>query len=157
MWQAMCLVCVEQREPSLILAVCNHRPAPTAQWAVGQGTADPPGFLLNHSWGVCTPVPTDILMGQAGGRGPTRTRCIFLEIRSHSKIFEKKAHKHDILYTICWCSVAKSCLTLGNPMDCSTPGFPVLHHLPEFAQTHVHWVKRLWMKLHLYWNQFWDA
>ena len=25
-------------------------------------------------------------------------------------------------------------------MDCSTPGFPILHHLPEFAQTHVHWV-----------------
>ena len=25
-----------------------------------------------------------------------------------------------------------------NPMDCSTPGFPVLHHLPEFTQTHVH-------------------
>ena len=25
-------------------------------------------------------------------------------------------------------------------MDCSTPGFPVLHHLPKFAQTHVHWV-----------------
>ena len=34
----------------------------------------------------------------------------------------------------------KSCLTLCNPMDCSMPGFPVLHHLPEFAQTHVHWV-----------------
>ena len=30
--------------------------------------------------------------------------------------------------------------TLFEPMDCSTPGFPVLHHLPEFAQTHVHWV-----------------
>ena len=28
----------------------------------------------------------------------------------------------------------------SQPMDCSTPGFPVLHHLPEFAQTHVHWV-----------------
>ena len=26
-----------------------------------------------------------------------------------------------------------------DPMDCSTPGFPVLHHLLEFAQTHVHW------------------
>ena len=36
------------------------------------------------------------------------------------------------------CSVARSCLTLCNPMDCSTPGFPVLHHLLEFAQTHVH-------------------
>ena len=39
-----------------------------------------------------------------------------------------------------WCSVAKSCLTLCDPMDCRTPGFPVLHHLLEFAQTHVHWV-----------------
>ena len=29
---------------------------------------------------------------------------------------------------------------LFNPMDCSTPGFPVLHQLPELAQTHVHWV-----------------
>ena len=27
-----------------------------------------------------------------------------------------------------------------DPMDCSTPSFPVLHHLPDFAQTHVHWV-----------------
>ena len=37
-------------------------------------------------------------------------------------------------------SVAKSCLTLCDPMDCSTPGFLVFHYLPEFAQTHVHWV-----------------
>ena len=37
-------------------------------------------------------------------------------------------------------SVAKSCLTLCNAMNCSMPGFPVLHCLPEFAQTHVHWV-----------------
>ena len=40
----------------------------------------------------------------------------------------------------CCCSVAQSCLTLCNPMDCSTPGLPVLHCLPEFAQTHVCWV-----------------
>ena len=32
-------------------------------------------------------------------------------------------------------SVAQSCLTLCNPLGCSTPGFPVLHHLPEFAQS----------------------
>ena len=37
-------------------------------------------------------------------------------------------------------SVTNLCLTLCYPMNCSTPGFPVLHHLPEFAQTHVHWV-----------------
>ena len=35
------------------------------------------------------------------------------------------------------CSVTQSCPTLCNPMDCSTPGFPVLHHLPRLAQTHV--------------------
>ena len=37
-------------------------------------------------------------------------------------------------------SVVKSCPTLCDPMDCSTPGFPVLQYLLEFAQTHVHWV-----------------
>ena len=37
-------------------------------------------------------------------------------------------------------SVAQSCLTVCDPRDCSTPGLPVHHQLPEFAQTHVHWV-----------------
>ena len=41
---------------------------------------------------------------------------------------------------ICCCSVTKSCPTLCDLMNCNTPGFPVLYHLPEFAQTHVHWV-----------------
>ena len=36
--------------------------------------------------------------------------------------------------------VSQSCLTLCDPMDCSTPGFPVHHQLPEFAQIHVHQV-----------------
>ena len=37
-------------------------------------------------------------------------------------------------------SVAQSCPTLCNPVNRSTPGFPVHHQLPEIAQTHVHWV-----------------
>ena len=37
------------------------------------------------------------------------------------------------------CSVAISCLTLCNPVDYSVPGFPVLHHLLEFAQTPILW------------------
>ena len=40
----------------------------------------------------------------------------------------------------CCCSVTQSCPALCNPMDCSTPGFPVLYHLQDLAQTHVHWV-----------------
>ena len=37
-------------------------------------------------------------------------------------------------------SVAQLCPTLCSPMDCSTPGFPVHHQLPELAQTHIHQV-----------------
>ena len=37
-------------------------------------------------------------------------------------------------------SVTQSCLTLWDPLDCSMPGPPVHHQLPEFSQTHVHWV-----------------
>ena len=46
----------------------------------------------------------------------------------------------DIQWTIQFSSVAQLCPTLWDPMDCSTPGLPVHHQLPEFAQTHVHWV-----------------
>ena len=37
-------------------------------------------------------------------------------------------------------SVTQSCPTPCDPMDCSTPGFPVHHQLLEFTQTHLHWV-----------------
>jgi len=37
-------------------------------------------------------------------------------------------------------SVSQSCPTIYDPMDCSTPGLPIHHQLPEFTQTHVHWV-----------------
>ena len=40
----------------------------------------------------------------------------------------------------CSCSVAQSCPTLCDPMDCSSPGFPVHHQLLKLAQTYVHWV-----------------
>ena len=43
------------------------------------------------------------------------------------------------LAVVC-CLVAKSCPTLCDPKKCSTPGFPVLNYLPEFAQMHIHWV-----------------
>ena len=42
--------------------------------------------------------------------------------------------------TVQFRSVAQLCLTLCNPMDCSTPGLPVHHQLTESTQTHVHWV-----------------
>ena len=44
------------------------------------------------------------------------------------------------IYPVHFSSVTQSCPTLCDPMNCSTPGFPVHHQLPEFTQTHVHWV-----------------
>ena len=44
---------------------------------------------------------------------------------------------------ICFSSVQfnpQSCLTLCDPTDCTMPGFPIHHQLPEFTLTHVHWV-----------------
>ena len=43
-------------------------------------------------------------------------------------------------YNVHFNSVTQSCLTLCNPMDCSTPRLPIHPWLPELAQTHVHWV-----------------
>ena len=40
----------------------------------------------------------------------------------------------------CCCLVAQSCPSLYDPMDCSMPGFPVLHYLPELSEAHDHWV-----------------
>ena len=47
--------------------------------------------------------------------------------------------KHTPL-SVQFSSVVQLCPTLCDPMDCSTPGLPVHHQLPEFTQTHVHWV-----------------
>ena len=51
-------------------------------------------------------------------------------------------HQHHLRSPILslGCSVAKSCPTPSDPMDYSTPGYPIFHHLLELAQTHVHWV-----------------
>ena len=46
----------------------------------------------------------------------------------------------SLLYGLLFSSIVQSCLTLCNSMDCSTPGFPVLHYLPEFSQDHEYWV-----------------
>ena len=58
---------------------------------------------------------------------------------------EQLGHRYHVFAPFYWhnlqfSSVAESCLNLCNPMDCSTPGFPVLHHLPKLVQTHVHQV-----------------
>ena len=55
----------------------------------------------------------------------------------------QKAREHltnDGSVSVQFSSVAQLCLTICDPMNCSTSGLPVHHQLPEFTQTHVHWV-----------------
>ena len=62
-----------------------------------------------------------------------------MEVKNSYKNFILKDFK--ILLTFCHCcSVTKSRLTLCDPIECSTPGFLVLHYLPEFTQMNIHWV-----------------
>ena len=63
--------------------------------------------------------------------------CFFLN--AYVSLIQSNHHKnhsfHFLIFTkYCCCSVAKSCLILCNPMDCSMPDFPVLHYLLAFAQ-----------------------
>ena len=69
-------------------------------------------------------------------------QCIMLFLGLNLKIYVTKSGgvKAGYRERHACCSVTQQCLTLCSPMDCSTPGFPVLHLLPEPAQTHVHWV-----------------
>ena len=56
------------------------------------------------------------------------------------RFFTTETPRKPLLLFACWCSVAQLCPTTCDPMDYSMPGFPVLDHLPEFAQTHDHLV-----------------
>ena len=63
-----------------------------------------------------------------------QTKWPMLQVISH----HKKMQKSFWLYQPCCCWVAKLCPPLPDPMDWSTLRLPVPHHLPKFAQVHVH-------------------
>ena len=63
-----------------------------------------------------------------------------LQIAVKRREAKGKGEKERYLYLneVKFSSVTQSCPTLCDPVDCSTPGLPVHHQLPEFTQTHVH-------------------
>ena len=85
------------------------------------------------------PVPLDFCM--IGSLFDSQLKCQFLRKNfcNHFLLSHSLAC-HFIWFAPCFCSVAESCPILCDPMDCSMPGFSVLHYLLEFPQTHVHWV-----------------
>ena len=72
---------------------------------------------------------------------PHLTREEIAKIYRHWACERKQSKKGATKSKQDWCcSATQSCPALCNSMNCSTPGFPVLLYLPEFAQTHVYWV-----------------
>ena len=82
---------------------------------------------IGQAWPTCR----FLVLGCAGVAG-VPSRPLWMEIRHLPR------RKDDSFCFSQFSSVAQSCLTLCDPMDCSMPGFPVHHQLPEIAQTHVH-------------------
>ena len=70
---------------------------------------------------------------------PSSLMCHLRELSVYLSFwYELLIHFCKSIKVLCCCSVMQLCPTLCNPMDCNTPGLPVLHHCPKFAQVHVH-------------------
>ena len=112
----------------------SSHPLPLPQ-RLPSSVLDVRSFSVHFSWyySVGSSGPVD-------GVGKKMANCRwfpvrFLKIEHHSSpraliTFQRWFENCPVIATCCY-SVAQSCPTLCDPMDCSTPGFPVLHHLPE--------------------------
>ena len=104
----------------------------------------PPGLKVSNNATVEAPMATTNSSRNNEAAGPKWKQHSVVgmassEVKS-SGIKNNAAQEAGMLDLYFCCSITKSCLTLVYLMDCSTPGFPVLHYLLKFAQTHVRWV-----------------
>ena len=88
----------------------------------GRGMPHPEGHMETHqSW--------------SGARGEWGANVF----KSPFVVFMRRNRRDSVSWSQ-FSSVTQLCLTLCDPMNCSTPGLPIHHQLPELTQTHVHWV-----------------
>ena len=111
-----------------------------------------PSLPLRWSWDITCPAEAVCLDPGGGPSGCEQPLNTLLPWQPPPPCWRMGAWKASLLsargssvailqqppHSVQFNSVPQSCLTLCYPMDCSTPGFPVHHQLPELAQTHVH-------------------
>ena len=84
----------------------------------------------------------DINLSTLMAEGKEELKSLLMKVKKESEKAGLKLNiqKTKIMASSPISSIAQSCPTLCDPMNCSIPGLPVHHQLPEFTQTHVHWV-----------------
>ena len=92
--------------------------------------------ILNMIFPVCEHCITVFLLTEISALNIHATLWFKLGVIAFEPVDPVQARLNWLQFS----SVVQSCPTLCNPVDCSTPGLPVHHQLPELAQTHVHWV-----------------
>ena len=89
---------------------------------------------------MCSKENASTLLGAMSVSTPTREDVTEVLKKLNMEVPSKPAIPHLGVDPVQFSSVAQSCATLCNLMNCSTPGLPVLHQLPEFTLTHIHQV-----------------
>ena len=109
-------------------------------WAslVTQRVKNPPAMQDTWVWFLGWEDPLE--KGVATHSGVLAWRIPWTEEPGRLQSMESQRNGHNWVTSVQFSSVAQSCPTLCDPMDCSTPGFPVHYQLLEFTQTHVHGV-----------------
>ena len=121
------------------LPLRHAHPAPPAIHQVYFGFSCPGTDICRsfHSSGFLFSVVICLSPQLGGGVGDDGQRFALLSAFFYAS---KESSQYQELARIFVGVQSRSCVLLCDPMDCSTPGFPILHYLPEFAQTHVNWV-----------------
>ena len=96
--------------------------------------------MSNSLWshGLCSPLGSSVHGDSPGKNTGVGCHALF-QVQLHMNL---QLSQSKMSFTVCYwiSSLTQSCPTLCDPMDCTTPGFPVHHQLPELTQTHVRWV-----------------
>ena len=97
--------------------------------------------MILDAWGWCTGTTQRDVRGGRREEGSGWGTCVYLW-QIHVDIWQNQYNivklKNKKINKLFSSATAQSCLTLCDPMDCSTQGLPVHHQLLEFTQTHIH-------------------
>ena len=114
-------------KPCVCVCVCSVMSSSVTPWAVAHQTLLSVEFSRKGYWSRWSfPTPGELSDSEINPASPALADGFFIT--------------SPPLQIFCCCSVPQLCLILCDLVDCSMPGFSVLHHLPDVAQTHAHWV-----------------